>query len=437
MRIAFAAALWLLAAAAGAGEIEFSGEIGGKVDLYRETYRSGDLFEYLTDPDSYQEEYSSSVIESDATRASGVLGLGLDRAGSRLSFSAENEYAYGPELLRDAFEAEISWRIAPRRLLRISERLDVRRDVDGSLSYEQDLQHAASAEFRADSLAGRWTVRLREDISSSRVEDDSLGRVFDYDRNRVSLSLERRMRRGEWGLEGWIVHKEAPAGVNGAYREPGLKAFLRRRSDEAWYWEAEAESRRRGYFDASLAGAGSWSHEVRAIAGLDRATGWGLEFTDEMTLSRYDEPDEVYMDYLQNRSEVRGRLDLSERISTELAPAFEILEADAGQRYGELSAEAGVSLDIANEGWLHLSQEVGRRDYSGGADSTLSISFGSLDVSLQSSDYLFTTSSLMGRMGIGGGLAFEVYFDYTLEKHEGGDGDFSLLSCTASLSRRF
>lgn len=425
----------LLAARPAAGEIRFGGEIGAEVEVFHERYRPGDVFEYLSDPSAYEETYATTTLESDATRTSGVLGLRLDAAGGKGSLHLDNEYAHGPELLRDEFAVEAAYTFSPRRTLRLTDRVDLRRDLEGSLIYDSDLQHAAAAEFRADSLGGLWSLRVRDEFSNARVDGDSLGRLFDYDRNRAALLLERGGRGVRFGGEGSLIHKETPSGVTGAYREAGAR-FFGRSAGVAWFWSGEGSSQRRDYHDRSFAGGGGWTHEARASVGYD-AVSWGIEGTHEASFVRYDEPDEVYLDYVENRSAIRGRRFLGERLTVEIEPAFEMLRAEGSQGYDEPALEAAASLDVLADGWIRLSGRLGRRDYGGGADSTLSVSFGGIDLSLESSDYVFGDASMMARSGVGAGVAVEVYLDYTIEHHEADDEDFSLFSFTASVSRRF
>jgi hypothetical protein len=234
-----------------------------------------------------------------------------------------------------------------------------------------------------------------------------------------------------------LVHKEAAHGLTGTYREAGFGGGARLAGGLGPFGGADASSRRRIYLDPSLRGSSSWVHEVEVSAGYDGSSGWSVEISDEIVVCRFDEPDDVYVDYSQNRATLRGRAPLVPDLSLEVGPAIETLRAVGAQRYDQPSIELGLSVDSARGWWFHLTQEVGRRDYGGGADSSLSVSFGGLDISLASTDYVFASSSLLGRMDLGSGTEFDLFLDYAIERHDGGEESFSLFTATASMTRRF
>jgi hypothetical protein len=275
-----------------------------------------------------------------------------------------------------------------------------------------------------ESFALRITDRLEHQNFEKRTDFD-----YDYLRNKFSLGAEY-----DWDLTTvldtrlTVVTMDIPDSTEIEYRSliPSLELRSFAGLFQRGYIQTAIERREyaagspRSDFWALLSVlSGEWPFGPNFSVRLENGFEWYV----------YDVKEEVYFDYVENRSVLLFKLNHSYELSIGAGPTFGFLNSDisAEDVYREYGVRFTADYNKGATAWLSASYEPGKRTYKAFSESQAG------DELSLFSDYLYHRVSLFANFRLIGGITLSCFADYQPEDHKRADDDATATLFSISL----
>jgi hypothetical protein len=381
--------------------------------------------------DSFQEKYS--IVDRDTLdsvnefRTRFSLGL-ITGTYLRDYFLLEGRAQYGDDTYETSGLLRFTKLFGHRGASRIGLESDYTRRTFGDNSsyqfpnnYDRFFLRAYFKQNLNQSFALRVTDRLVHQDFEKRTDFD-----YDYLRNSFSVGGEY-----DWDLTTvldtrlTVVTMDIPDSTEIEYRSliPSLELRSFAGLFKRGYIQAAVERREyaagspRSDFWALLSVlSGEWSFGPFFSILLENGFEWYV----------YDVKEEIYFDYVENRSALLFKLNHSYSLSLGAGPTFGFLNSDVSTQdvYREYGVKFIADFNKGSAAWLSASYEPGKRIYQA-YSANLTVDNFSLF-----SDYTYHRVSLFANFSILGGITLSCFADYQPEDHkrEGDDATATLFS---------
>ena len=380
--------------------------------------------------DSYQEKYT--IVEEDTLDSVNEfrtrLSLGL-MTGSYLRdfFLLEGRTRYGDDSWESGARLRFS-KLLGGGLSRVGIETDYTRRTFGEKSSYQFPNNFGRLYLRAyfkynfdRAFALRVTDRLESQDFENHTEFD-----YDYVRNKFSIGGEY-----DWDFTTLldarltVVSMEIPDSSEIEYRSliPSIEVRSFAGLTKRGFVQAALERRE---YVAGSPRSDFWSVLAIASGEWPLRPSFSLALNNDFEWYVYDVKDEIYFDFLENRTALLFKLNHMYELSFGAGPAFGFLNSAVSDddEYREYGARFMLEYNRGIAAWLTASYEPGKRIYS----SYTGIE--TVDAPPLFSDYSYHRVSLFANMRIRDGIVLNCFADYQPEDHirEGDDATATLLS---------
>jgi hypothetical protein len=412
-------------------------EAGIVVDVFSESYGSGDLFGDLDQLPGTTDEVDPEEplrIRNDETLVGGTMTVGWspdDTYERRLEVSYEQNdaSAAGDVEGRWRFGRDHGWTLDVEERLRLQFGLET---DDRSRDVLQAIDLSLSRRVRS-----LGTLTFTADQSFSRVSGDSLSRLFDYTIHGLGARLDRALGSvdARWKLD-WS-YRDAAGDFSSNDHRVRAGAELHRYAFSGLGFDAVLLATRRAYDERGVVSPSNVEGEADVRVSHPVGGGIALVVDGDVTEVRFDAPDPTYFDYGVSHVEAGASWSSLGGVKLDLAGAGEWLRPRSGSSgaYDQSGVRLGMSFFGARGVWIDVEEHLGTRRYLGGSSTGgLLVDQGTLDLS--TSDFFFSELSLLLGTTLGR-LSLDAYAQYTFEDHADVADDVSFVLVNMRLTSRF
>jgi len=442
--LCFVPPLCLVAPTADSG-LPLSFEVGYQLEVFSESFGSGDLFFDLDDVLDPTQEDESFRIRSDEVLHGSYVDVVWEpdpMEDRRVDFDVElNERDATADLeMVYAVKPADGWSITGDGRSRTQ--FGLKNDDDS-----RDVLLGAGAEVEREiSWLGELTLRAEHELS--RVSGDSLSQIYDYDLTSISGKFSREIGRATGVLRLERAYRHSPNDAStmvsglGDYERTRAELQAYRYAFDGWDYDVRLSGAMRDY-DETVASSPSNREGIASLT-TSRDIGRDLAIvTDgEYQIIDYEAQGDdvssvVYYDYIFGRAEVGLSWFTLAGLSAELWAGGEWLrpKEDAANGYDQSRVRIKAGYVGLGDLWVDLEESMGYRNYLG-TGSSAGFLTGEGAFSLDSSDFFYSETTLLASFAWRRFVA-DATAQYSIENHDSDADDVAFLLLNMRLGMRF
>jgi hypothetical protein len=194
----------------------------------------------------------------------------------------------------------------------------------------------------------------------------------------------------------------------------------------------------RRIYEPGSARESSWENRADAALSFDAGDRTTMRLLHENEIVRFDQPDELYYDFDWFRTGFQVEVHQSRSVDLSLMPLYAFLSSGSAtaEEYSETGIEFGLDWRAGSATWIHVSDEIGRREYESAQLAEVDLSGQDFLTALYS-DYIYNRVTILVTSEIRRGVAANLFVNWEPENHRVSSHDTDTRIVSGGIQYRF